>query len=48
MLRDLTFKGVYKSDQDHILEEFLFSDPIGLYALRQGSRVFLRVDTKRS
>lgn len=24
MLRDLTFKGVYKSDQDHILEDFYF------------------------
>ena len=24
MLRDLTFKGVYKSDQDHILDEFYF------------------------
>lgn len=24
MLRDLTYKGVYKSDQDHILEDFYF------------------------
>ena len=24
MLRDLTFKGVYKSDQDHILDDFYF------------------------
>ena len=47
MLRDLTFKGVYKSDQDHILEQFYFPTLSVATCYDRAVGFFLRVDTER-